>query len=458
MLSRFSERVVKMSAKRPLYRWLGIVVLIILFFARVASAVAAPGQVTISPVSGLLTSENGTQAEFTIQLNQAPYWPVKIGLSSERSGEGTLSTSYVLFNSDTWDDPVTITVTGMDDDQLDGDIDFKIVVSAAQSFDPYFNGVDPDDVSVTNRDNEGGPVAVDDSTVTDEEISVTHPVLENDQELSKPPFIVAIVIDPNHGSAQANSDQTITYTPDPLFTGEDGFGYEVCDDYQRCSNAQVSIVVEAVNHPPVAVDDLYTVNANEPLSISSPGVLSNDTDDKSSSLEAVLTNETNSPTNGVLELKSNGSFLYTPNENFIGQDNFSYHANDGSLISEPATVTVEVNDLQAPTVTWSAPSNDQQVYQVGLERIQLQVEAYDNIALERVHFFRWDALTNQYVDIGDVYEPPYVWDLDASELRPDWNQVFAKSYDTSGNESERQYIWLYQTGVVPPIFMPLLFH
>ncbi len=54
------------------------------------------------------------------------------------------------------------------------------------------------------------------------------------------------------------------------------------------------------------------------------------------------------PANGVLSLNADGSFTYTPNANFNGVDTFTYRANDGTVNSALATVTINVaamNDL-----------------------------------------------------------------------------------------------------------------
>ena len=76
------------------------------------------------------------------------------------------------------------------------------------------------------------------------------------------------------------------------------------------------------------------------LNVSAPGVLSNDTDDDSDPLTAVLDI---GPANGSLTLNANGSFDYTPDQDFSGADTFTYHANDGSDNSNVATVTITVN-------------------------------------------------------------------------------------------------------------------
>jgi VCBS repeat-containing protein len=49
------------------------------------------------------------------------------------------------------------------------------------------------------------------------------------------------------------------------------------------------------------------------------------------------------PDHGTLQLNSNGSFTYTPEANFAGEDSFTYRVSDGSLSSAAATVTLTVS-------------------------------------------------------------------------------------------------------------------
>src|SRR4029079_16913981 len=54
------------------------------------------------------------------------------------------------------------------------------------------------------------------------------------------------------------------------------------------------------------------------------------------------------PANGSLTLNADGSFSYTPNEDFSGTDSFVYGASDGGLESQaPLTLTVKAV-AQAP--------------------------------------------------------------------------------------------------------------
>lgn len=87
---------------------------------------------------------------------------------------------------------------------------------------------------------------------------------------------------------------------------------------------------------------MYTTDEDTPLVITGAGVLGNDTDPESNPLTAVKVTD---PTNGTLTLNANGSFTYTPAANYNGPDSFTYKANDGTVNSTVATVTVTVNPV-----------------------------------------------------------------------------------------------------------------
>ena len=94
------------------------------------------------------------------------------------------------------------------------------------------------------------------------------------------------------------------------------------------------------NVPPVAIDDSYIVESQSSLNVSSPGVLSNDSDPNGDQITLVLFEDVS---NGSLTHNSNGGFTYSPNFGFEGIDTFTYYANDGTNNSNLATVTITVN-------------------------------------------------------------------------------------------------------------------
>ena len=111
-----------------------------------------PG-VTVSTISGN-TSEDGTTATFTVVLNCEPGDSVTIDLLSDNLAEGTIDLDSLTFMPGNWNVPQTITVTGVDDSSVDGDIGFTIVLSPAVSTDGGFSGIDPNDVAVVNEDDD----------------------------------------------------------------------------------------------------------------------------------------------------------------------------------------------------------------------------------------------------------------------------------------------------------------
>ena len=98
-----------------------------------------------------------------------------------------------------------------------------------------------------------------------------------------------------------------------------------------------------VNTPPTANDDNYNTTTAVTLNVSAPGVLGNDTDD--GLLAAlVVSNLVSNVSNGTLNLNTDGSFDYTSNPGFTGDDTFTYEADDGEFQST-ATVTITVDSV-----------------------------------------------------------------------------------------------------------------
>lgn len=108
----------------------------------------------ITGISGN-TNESGTTATFTVRLgNRAPTGNVTINVSSSNTAEGTVSPSVLTFTSGNYSTPQTVTVTGVNDSLLDGDKNYTIILASAVSADSAYNGMNPNDVSLQNIDND----------------------------------------------------------------------------------------------------------------------------------------------------------------------------------------------------------------------------------------------------------------------------------------------------------------
>jgi len=94
------------------------------------------------------------------------------------------------------------------------------------------------------------------------------------------------------------------------------------------------------NNDPVALDDVFRTFKNTALEIEAPGLLTNDINCEGETLTIKCRTL---PDNGALLLRQNGSFCYTPNNNFYGVDTFTYSvSNDNGAISKAiVSITVE---------------------------------------------------------------------------------------------------------------------
>lgn len=206
----------------------------------------------------------------------------------------------------------------------------------------------------------GGPTdptptiyTVDDSyDVTEDTVFVGTSVLANDVGM---PFAVANVLtQPEHGTLTFVANGTFTYTPDPDFSGIDGFVYRAYDGTSFYPGyAQLRVSFE--NDAPVGADDGPYVNTlGNTITVAAPGVLGNDADPDGDALEAVLDV---APASGTLTLNPDGSFTYVGDGSLAVGDEvtFTYVATDGTLVSDPITVTLQVNPVAGIVATVHDP-------------------------------------------------------------------------------------------------------
>jgi hypothetical protein len=122
-----------------------------------------PASVIVTPTSGLTTTETGGTATFTVQLGSAPTDTVTIGISSSNVTHGTVSPAVLTFTAGAtgnWATPQTVTITGVNDHTVTGDLSYSIVTAPAVSTDPDYQGLNPPDVSVTSIDSSVAAIVV----------------------------------------------------------------------------------------------------------------------------------------------------------------------------------------------------------------------------------------------------------------------------------------------------------
>ena len=198
-------------------------------------------------------------------------------------------------------------------------------------------------VTITVNPVNDAPVASDDNSYTvseDEVLSVPLAgVLSNDTDIDNSSLSAVLVSGTSHGTLSLQSDGSFTYTPEANFHGTDSFSYQASDGSASSGVATVTITVESVNDVPLAADHSYSLIRNSTLNVSAAGVLLGASDADGDPLTAVLVA---TPSHGVLNLNSDGSFSYTPAEDYEGPDSFGYQASDGALSSTISLVSFTV--------------------------------------------------------------------------------------------------------------------
>ncbi|MGK5091042.1 carboxypeptidase regulatory-like domain-containing protein [Deltaproteobacteria bacterium TL4] len=104
----------------------------------------------LSSISGS-TSETGTKATFTVKLSSQPTSEVTLPLASGDETEGALSPLSLTFTLDNWNAEQIVSVIGLNDLIVDGDKVYSVAIGPAISSDSGYDGLDPEDMSVTNK-------------------------------------------------------------------------------------------------------------------------------------------------------------------------------------------------------------------------------------------------------------------------------------------------------------------
>ncbi|MBT6581263.1 MAG: tandem-95 repeat protein, partial [Bacteroidetes Order II. Incertae sedis bacterium] len=134
-----------------------------------------------------------------------------------------------------------------------------------------------------------------------------------------------------------------TYTPNANYNGADSFTFTANDGTVDSASATVSVTVTAVNDAPVAVAQSIAVAEDTPGAATLAG---SDVDG-----DALTFSIASQPSNGTVSLVGTTA-TYTPGANYSGADSFTFVANDGTVDSDPATVTVTVSGVNdAPVAT-----------------------------------------------------------------------------------------------------------
>ena len=229
-------------------------------------------------------------------------------------------------------------------------------------------------VTVTGAND--APVAVADNATTPEDTTVVVRVLDNDKDIDGDTLTItkigtqdvtagSTVTLTGAGGAEiakvtVNADGTLTVDPAPNYNGPLTFKYTISDG-TATSEAQVNVMVDSQNDPPVADDDVIEGLEDTKFTFDPRA---NDTDPEGDALtithingQPISTTQGVTLTNGVLKLNANGTLEFTPNPDFNGPVSFQYTVSDGKGGTDTATVRMNVKPVNDPPEVTDTPTN-----------------------------------------------------------------------------------------------------
>jgi hypothetical protein len=202
-------------------------------------------------------------------------------------------------------------------------------------------------ITITPVDDE--PSTMDASATTDEDnaVDITFDVTEVDGQN----VTFSVTNNASNGSVSI-AGNIATYTPNQHWNGTDQFNFQVEDASGKriLNTATATIIVNPVNDAPTVVNVTAQMDENkvngryQPVTITLAGA---DVDGDNLSYAIV-----NNPSNGTVQADGTATVIYTPNQDYNGEDTFTYKANDGTVDSyNNASVIITINSVNdAPVI------------------------------------------------------------------------------------------------------------
>ena len=273
------------------------------------------GSITIAGVPDGATLSVGTDSGLTLNGN--------VLTGSGEGGSFTAADLEALENG-----AVTITPPA------DSNEDFDLAVSAETA-----SGVEAaaETLPVTVDAVNDGPVASDSSASGTEDTALSGQLTASDVDGDALTFSLAEGGAPAHGSVTVNADGSFTYTPDADYNGGDSFTYLVDDGAGGTTTATVSLTIDPENDDPVAVAGVGTVDEDGSLN---GQLVASDIDSESLTFGLA---EDGGPEHGTVTINPDGSYTYTPDADYNGEDSFTFAVSDGAGGTATQTVSLTVN-------------------------------------------------------------------------------------------------------------------
>lgn len=184
------------------------------------------------------------------------------------------------------------------------------------------------------------PVSTDMNFDVEQNNNITGYLKSTDED--KDPITYCMVNNTSNGNITVNDNGSFIYIPADGFTGNDTFTYRAMDWIGNGNVATVKINIHPPNHLPVAENMTFRVAENENIT---GKLLATDGDG-----DNILYQIVNKSIKGTIKLNIDGTFTYTPGKGKVGNDTFTYLANDWLGQSNLGMISIEIYEFNHPPV------------------------------------------------------------------------------------------------------------
>ena len=316
---------------------------------------------------------NTTTDVYAVEVLSVNDLPTISSIANQTIDEDTSTESISFTLTDIETAAAVLTVTAATDDGVLIPAENVVVTNGAGGnrtvvLTPAENKVGSSLITLTVHDADGGatdrtftltvnpvndpPTAVADTGSVNEDSSVVLNVLSNDIDVDllneSDNLTIVSIAEVNNATVNiAFNKKTLTFIPDANWNGEETFTYTMKDSAGETSSASVTVTVIPQNDDPVANDDSITTPEDTPITIF---VLANDTDiDLSRETDDLTIIETSGVDNGSVTIaEDKKSLVFSPADNWNGDEEFTYTIKDSHGATDSATVTVTVSPVNDP--------------------------------------------------------------------------------------------------------------
>jgi large repetitive protein len=238
----------------------------------------------------------------------------------------------------------------------DGPLDLSRVTASVTATEA--NGGDTATTTQVGEGSKAGETDVDQGITATEDSTLvidSADLLANDTDADGDTLTIVGVGDAAHGTVTLNPDGTISFTPDPDYSGPASFTYTVSDGHGGTDTATVTLDVSPTNDAPVITSvsgGTGVESTTDAATVVTGSIVASDED--SAALSFALA-DGGAPQHGALVLNADGTYSYTASDNdWSGTDTFTVAVSDGNggITTQAVTITV-TPDADAPVVSVS---------------------------------------------------------------------------------------------------------